>query len=72
MKSDVLTAMTQDKLKKLDNLIKNFRIDWDKLNQKQREKLEKKWDTEHAYYSSTLEGNGLDKKRFYELAERIK
>ena len=39
---------------------------------KQRSAIEKQWDTDHAYYSSTLEGNGLDKKKFEELAKEIK
>jgi len=41
------------------------------LNSKQKSQLEKSWDVEHAYYSSTLEGSKLDRKEFEKLAENI-
>lgn len=42
-----------------------------KLSSKQRQKLEKSWDVEHAYYSSVLEGSKLDRKEFDELAKAV-
>ena len=45
---------------------------WEKMPSQQRRNVEKEWDTEHAYYSATLEGNGLDRKRFEEEAKKIK
>lgn len=41
------------------------------LSPKEKSVLEKKWDVEHAYYSSALEGSNLDKKEFEKLAEKI-
>jgi len=42
-----------------------------KLSPKQKSSLEKGWDIEHAYYSSTLEGSKLDRKEFEELARNV-
>ncbi len=42
-----------------------------RLNPKQKSTLEKEWDVEHAYYSSTLEGSRLDRQDFEKLAEKI-
>ena len=42
------------------------------MSSKEKEKLEKKLDVEHAYYSSVLEGSMLDKGEFEKLGERIK
>lgn len=36
-----------------------------------REALEKSWDIEHAYYSSTLEGSKLDREEFEKLGELV-
>ena len=41
------------------------------LSPKQKYTLEKGWDIEHAYYSSTLEGSKLDRKEFEELARKV-
>jgi len=41
------------------------------MTSQQKSKLEKSWDVEHAYYSSTLEGSKLDRKEFEELAKKI-
>ena len=41
------------------------------LSPKQKTTLEKSWDVEHAYYSSTLEGSKLDRKEFEEIAKKI-
>ena len=37
----------------------------------QRRSVEKSWDIEHAYYSSTLEGSKLDRKEFEKLGEKV-
>lgn len=41
------------------------------LTVQEKKTLEKKWDIEHAYYSSVLEGSKLDRKDFDKLAEKI-
>lgn len=41
------------------------------LSVQEKKTLEKKWDIEHAYYSSVLEGSKLDRKDFDKLAEKI-
>lgn len=41
------------------------------LSNEEKKLLEKKWDVEHAYYSSALEGSRLDKKEFEKLATNI-
>lgn len=41
------------------------------LTSEQRSKLEKAWDIEHAYYSSTLEGSKIDRKEFEKLAKEV-
>ena len=43
-----------------------------KLNPKEKASLEKEWDVEHAYYSSSLEGSGVDRKEFEEMAKKVK
>jgi len=40
------------------------------MSSAQKKQLEKTWDTEHAYYSSMLEGSRLDRERFNALAKR--
>ncbi len=42
------------------------------LTPQQKSQLEKSWDVEHAYYSSSLEGSKLDKKEFEKLGEAVK
>jgi hypothetical protein len=37
------------------------------LTVNQKNQIEKHWDIEHAYYSSTLEGSKIDRKEFEEL-----
>jgi len=37
------------------------------LTPKQKNQIEKVWDIEHAYYSSSLEGSKIDKKEFEKL-----
>lgn len=41
------------------------------LSDAEKTKLEKSWDVEHAYYSSTLEGSKLDRKDFEGLAKEV-
>lgn len=41
------------------------------LSVQEKRSLEKRWDIEHAYYSSALEGSKIDRKEFDKLAETI-
>ncbi|MEK7568502.1 MAG: hypothetical protein AAB497_00115 [Patescibacteria group bacterium] len=41
------------------------------LSVQEKSSLEKRWDIEHAYYSSALEGSKIDRKEFDKLAEKI-
>jgi len=41
------------------------------LTPKDKAKLERGWDIEHAYYSSSLEGSKIDRKDFEELAKGV-
>lgn len=41
------------------------------LSIQDKKSLEKRWDIEHAYYSSALEGSKIDRKEFDKLAETI-
>lgn len=43
-----------------------------KMSPAQKNNLEKSWDVEHAYYSSTLEGSKIDRKEFDKMAEKVK
>lgn len=43
-----------------------------KMTPAQKNNLEKSWEIEHAYYSSTLEGNEIDRKEFEEIAKKVK
>lgn len=42
----------------------------ERMSPAEKRKLEKAWDTEHAYYSSALEGSRVDKDRFDFLAKK--
>ncbi len=42
-----------------------------KLSQHEKTNLEKEWDVEHAYYSSSLEGSKLDKREFEKMAKKV-
>lgn len=42
-----------------------------KLSSKEKATLEKGWDIEHAYYSSSLEGSNVDRKDFEKMAKKI-
>lgn len=37
----------------------------------QKKALEKSWDIEHAYYSSSLEGSKIDKKEFEQIGQKV-
>ncbi|MBI2023055.1 hypothetical protein HYT01_00630 [Candidatus Giovannonibacteria bacterium] len=67
-----MTSEFKSKIVKLIRARKVTKKEWDKVPSRQKNELEKKWDVEHAYYSATLEGNGLDRKRFDDLAREIK
>lgn len=63
--------MKQSLIKQLFQSMKDGQERLHALNPKQKSQLEKSWDVEHAYYSSTLEGSKLDKKEFEELAKAV-
>ena len=63
--------MTKNSVKDLANNIQKGQKVLAGLSVKEKNTLEKKWDVEHAYYSSTLEGSKLDRKEFEKLAEKI-
>lgn len=42
------------------------------LSLKEKSRLEKALDIEHAYYSSALEGSNIDRKEFEKLAKIVK
>ena len=56
---------------KLFTSIKEAQIKLMQLSPKEKSALEKKWDIEHAYYSSALEGSNLDKNEFEKMGEKI-
>lgn len=41
------------------------------MDKNTRRELEQLWDTEHAYYSSALEGSNIDRNEFDRLAGRL-
>ncbi|MFA6043023.1 MAG: hypothetical protein WC786_05020 [Patescibacteria group bacterium] len=57
--------------KQLFTAIKIARKQLSELSVHQRSTLEKTWDIEHAYYSSTLEGSKLDRSEFNRLGEEV-
>lgn len=63
--------MTKNLLKKLAFSIKEGRKNIESLNEADKKTLERKWDIEHAYYSSALEGSKIDRKEFDKLAEKV-
>lgn len=42
-----------------------------KLNPQEKASLERGWDIEHAYYSSSLEGSKVDKREFEKMAKDV-
>ncbi len=67
-----MTPKMKSKIDELARAKQQTAKEWKKLSSKQKNDIEKAWDVEHAYYSATLEGNGLDRKKFDELAKTIK
>lgn len=63
--------MIKGTLKNLANTIQKGQKAVAELSVSEKKTLEKKWDIEHAYYSSVLEGSKLDRKEFDTLAENI-
>lgn len=57
--------------KKLYSSFKEAKRMLSKLSSSEKKDLEKSWDVEHAYYSSTLEGSKIDRKDFEKLAKNI-
>jgi len=64
--------MTAKQATKLISNIKVAREAISKMTPAQKHKLEKSWDVEHAYYSSSLEGSKIDRKEFEKIAKKIK
>ena len=56
---------------KLFKSVENARKELSKFTPEQKADLERQWDAEHAYYSSTLEGSQLDRKEFDELSKQV-
>ncbi|MBI5078390.1 MAG: hypothetical protein HZB11_03460 [Candidatus Yonathbacteria bacterium] len=63
--------MTRNTLKTLVGTVQAGQKAVASLSAREKNILEKKWDIEHAYYSSALEGSKLDRKDFDKLAEKI-
>ncbi len=51
---------------------RNARKALDRLNPREKQKVETALDIEHAYYSSALEGSKIDRTEFEKLAETVK
>ena len=58
-------------IKNLINTIRSGQKAVARLSTKDKNSLERKWDIEHAYYSSVLEGRKIDRKEFDKLAEKV-
>ncbi len=65
------TSMSKSVLNNLITSIKAGQKAIESLSVSERKTLEKKWDIEHAYYSSALEGSKIDRKDFDKLAQNI-
>ncbi len=64
----------QDTRKKIEDVFtsaRNAQVHLSGMNNEQKNSLEKEWDVEHAYYSSTLEGSQIDKKDFEKAGKKI-
>lgn len=64
--------MTAKQATQLISNIKAARVEISKMTPAQKNNLEKSWDIEHAYYSSSLEGSNIDRKEFEKIGEKIK
>ncbi|HEY4715333.1 MAG TPA: hypothetical protein VIH31_02405 [Candidatus Paceibacterota bacterium] len=58
-------------IKNLINTIQSGQKAVASLSVKDKKSLERKWDIEHAYYSSALEGSKIDRKEFDKLAKNV-
>jgi len=67
-----MTQKIKTKIARLAQVWRKTKKEWEQAPPQQKKDIEKAWDVEHAYYSATLEGNGLDRKKFDELAQKIK
>ncbi len=63
--------MKTTRLNKLFAAIKAGRKRLDKMAPVEKKELEKIWDIEHAYFSSSLEGSKVSKEEFSRLAKKI-
>ena len=63
--------MTKGNMNKLINVIQSGQKAMRGLTAREKHTLEKVWDVEHAYYSSALEGSGVDRKQFDKFAEKV-
>jgi hypothetical protein len=63
--------MTKNKLKNFISIIQKGQKAIKDLPFSKRKALEKVWDVEHAYYSSSLEGSKIDRKQFEKFAENL-
>ena len=63
--------MKKSKMLQLSASLKSAQQQISKLTPKEKSALEKKWDVEHAYYSSVLEGSKLDRKEFEKLGDKV-
>lgn len=70
-KYGIIVRMIRDMLKTLASTVQVGQKVVASLSTNEKNTLEKKWDIEHAYYSSVLEGSKLDRKEFDKLAEKI-
>lgn len=64
--------MTAKQATQLISNIKAARAEISKMTPAQKNNLEKSWDIEHAYYSSSLEGSNIDRKEFEKIGQKIK
>lgn len=53
--------MKKDLLKKVAQTFQTAQSELKKLTPSERTRLEEKWDREHTYYSSALEGSMVDR-----------
>lgn len=58
-------------MRQLSVSMKSAQLQISKLTSREKTALEKKWDVEHAYYSSVLEGSKLDREEFEKLGEKV-
>ena len=64
--------MNQIQTKKIFTTIQEAQSTLKSMTRAERDKLEKRLDVEHAYYSSSLEGSKLCREDFEKLGKKIK